>query len=100
MNFQDDKQVTSVTSVPCLWTPRVVPSTQPVEAAALQVCMDPADNQPPIGDAAEVDENPLSIPAFMDAIKRHSTEPCILDTWEVRERSIPTIHKLPVMSPT
>ena len=36
----------------------------------------------------------------MDAIKRHSTEPCILDTWEVRERSIPTIHKLPVMSPT
>ena len=100
--YQNDREQLSVTSGSCIWTPKAGPSTGAVKAIGLKVGRDDMDDSH--SDMNDVDDENVigdkpSVASFMETVKQHFPDACILDTYEVREKIPAKVPTLDVLTP-
>ena len=97
-DYQNDQLQSSVTSGSCIWMPRAGPSTDAVEATAMQIGIDTYGNADVDNENCDIGPRP-SVHSFIDIARQFTPDACILDTYEPRPRVPFAASPLPVLTP-
>ena len=91
----------SVKSGSCIWAPKAGPSTVAIKAIGIKVGRDDMDDSH--SDMNDDDLNVIgdkpSVASFMETVKQHFPDACLLDTYEVREKAPAKVPTLDVLTP-
>ena len=90
----------SLPVIQCQWEPKAVPGIEAVRVSELRINLDKADDECQSDD--ETVQGIIAMPsaaAFIEAVKKHQPDACMLDAYERLPQKAQVIEEMPVMTP-